>query len=126
MNAEKIKIQRGGDDQRMNPFFAETALPEFHHFLHGFRGVFRRNGFEANTAAAIGVSLNDVHVLFLILAGIPNLSSTRFMKTFDGGLGNWKLRTAFMNEFQGVTVTADFLFLAVAQSRPAEYERANA
>src|SRR5438132_4631380 len=100
MNAKEIEIQRGGEEERRDPFFAEAALPEFDHLRHRFPRLFRGNSFETNTAAAIGVSLDDVHILLLVEAGIPNFAAGKLVQLFDSGLGDRQLYAALVNEFQ--------------------------
>src|SRR5260370_20904182 len=56
MNTEKIQVQSGGENQRMNPFLPHAALPKFNYFSHAFGRRFCGPRFEADAAAAISVS----------------------------------------------------------------------
>src|SRR5204862_3876625 len=96
MNAEEIEIQPGGEDERRDPFFPDAALPEFDHLCHRFGRLPGGNSFETNTAAAIGVSLDDVHILLLVEAASqisPRGSLCRFLTVaLEGGrlcAGSW-------------------------------------
>src|SRR5438552_14854346 len=106
MNAEEIEIQRRGEDERRDPFLPDTALPKFDHLGHPLGGLLRRQGFESDPAAAIGVCLDDVHVLFLVSASIPNFAAAKFMQTLDRPFRDWKFRAPLVDEFQGIAITA--------------------
>src|SRR5260370_40380561 len=78
MNAEKIQIERAGEYQRMNPFLHYAALPKLNHFRHRRRRLSGGHRFETHAAAAMPVGLDDVHVLFLVTAAVPDFAATAF------------------------------------------------
>ncbi len=96
MNAEEIEVQRAEQDEWVNPFLPQATLPELHHLGHILRSLLRQNGFETDAAAAIGILLDDVHVLLLVSDGVPGLAAAEFVKALDGGFRNGQLRAAFM------------------------------
>lgn len=126
MNAQKIQIERRNEDQRRNPSLDEAALPELNHFRHRLRRSFGGDRLEANAAAAIGVSLNNVHVLIFVTAGIPDLAAAEAVQLFYRGLREGKFRAGFVNKLQRVAVAAHLLLVAIAQGGPAEDECAHA
>ena len=87
---QEVEIQSGGKDERMNPFLANTSLPQFDHLGHRLRCFFRAYSFETNAAAAIGEGLDDVHIVFLVFAGIPNFTARQGVKLLD----QWLPRSA--------------------------------
>src|SRR5205809_951541 len=110
MDAKKIVIASRRKNQWGNPFLPESTRPEFDHLRHRFRCLFGGNSFETNPAATIGVSLHDVHLLLLVATSIPNLAAGKSVELFDRGFGNRKLCAAFVDELQGVAISAH-LFL---------------
>ncbi len=119
MDAQKVKVELpAAVNRRVNPFFPNPALPEFDHLRHRLGCLFCRDGFESHAAAAIRVVLDDVHVLLLVKAGVPDLTTAQFMDRFDGALGNGKIRAALVNEIQRVAIAANLFLVAVAK-RPA-------
>ena len=82
MDAQEIQIQRGGERERRNPFLFHAALPQLDHLGHRLRGLFGGNGLEADAAAAIGVGLDDVHVLFLVMRRHPRFRRDRACGAF--------------------------------------------
>ncbi len=126
MDAEEVEVECGGENQRVNPFLAHTALPEFDQLTHRPGRPAGRNGFEADATAAIGVFLDDVHVLFLVNARIPDVAARKFVESFEGGFGEGELWSAVVDEPEGVPVAANFLLIAVAQGRFAKEQGADA
>lgn len=73
----------------------QAAVPEVHHFGHRLGGLLGRDAPESDPAAAIGVGLDDVEVLGLVGAGVPDFAAGEFMEPPDGVLGERQLRGAF-------------------------------
>jgi len=83
-------------------------------------------GFEADAAAAVGVGFDDVAILFLIQAGIPNLAAGQFVQLADGGFGDGQFGAFGVDEIEGVAIAADFFLVAVLEVGLAEDDGADA
>src|SRR5207247_1786341 len=83
VDAEEVKIQSGGKDERMNPFFANATLPQLDHLGHRRWRFFRADSLETNATAAVREGLDDVHLLFLVGAGIPDFTARKCVKFLD-------------------------------------------
>lgn len=81
----------------MNPFFKDTALPQFKRLGHEPCSLLRGHSLEANAAATIGVRLNNVDVLFFIGTCVPNFTARKFVKLLDRRLRDRELRAPLVN-----------------------------
>jgi hypothetical protein len=57
--------------------------------------------------------VDDVHVLFLILTGVPNFTSRECVEFLDRRFGDRQLRACLMNKLERVAVTAHFFLIPV-------------
>src|SRR5439155_14916497 len=79
----------------------------------------------ADSNPAIRELFNDVRVLLLVLSGVTLPAPAESVQIADRGLGYRQLGSQLVDQLQGIAVTPDFLFVAVAQVRPAEDDRAD-
>ena len=102
------QVQGGSQNDWVYPFFAETSVPEFNRLGHRFSSLSGWNGFKANAAAAIRIQLNDVHILLLVNARIPDVTAGKLVELFNSRFGNRKIRGSCVNEHQSIAVAAHF------------------
>jgi hypothetical protein len=74
MDAEKVQVESGNRNERMDCSLFEALIEFRNEASHGFPCQGSRDGMEADTFPSVGILFDDVAVMVLVLPGIPDYS----------------------------------------------------
>lgn len=99
----------------MNPALVPAPFPIGDQLMHRRCGLGRRYRAESHTLVAVRVALDDVDVLVLVPAGVPDLSPRQSVQLPNARVADRQPSGALVNQGQGIAVSAEFFLVAVAQ-----------
>src|SRR6266540_4321912 len=94
--------------------------------MHRSRRPSRCDSLETHAHSSIRRLLDDVAILLFVLAGIADIGPTQPMEPQDRFLRDGKFCALLMNKLEGIAISADFLFVSIAQESLAENNRLDA
>src|SRR3569832_156373 len=98
MDAEEIEIKGSQGDERMDPAFIQSAIPQRDQFAHCFRRFGSLDRFKAYPLTAVRILLDDIAVHLFILPRIADFPPYETVKLQDRLLRHGKARTLLVDE----------------------------